>query len=116
MDSLQPGVIAQLLKELKNLQQDAIDGVKVCWELLLSEKPLVPNFLRSLPCIPSPYSAVASFSRAQVIINESNLADIQAEYQGPAGTPFEGGVFRMKLVLGSEFPSAPPKGKQSSAL
>ena len=27
-----------------------------------------------------------------------------------AGTPFEGGVFRMKLVLGQDFPASPPKG------
>lgn len=46
----------------------------------------------------------------QLIINESNVADIQAEYDGPAGTPFEGGLFRMKLVLGPDFPNAPPKG------
>lgn len=26
------------------------------------------------------------------------------------GTPFEGGAFRMKLVLGKDFPQAPPKG------
>jgi len=26
------------------------------------------------------------------------------------GTPFEGGLFKMKLVLGSDFPNAPPKG------
>ena len=29
---------------------------------------------------------------------------------GAAGTPYEGGVFRMKLVLGAEFPQVPPKG------
>ena len=29
-----------------------------------------------------------------------------------AGTPFEGGVFRMKLVLGPDFPASPPKGKR----
>jgi hypothetical protein len=29
-----------------------------------------------------------------------------------AGTPFEGGVFRMKLVLGPDFPASPPKGKE----
>ena len=28
----------------------------------------------------------------------------------PAGTPYEGGVFRIKLVLGSDYPSAPPRG------
>ncbi|KAH8070727.1 hypothetical protein JL720_11733 [Aureococcus anophagefferens] len=26
---------------------------------------------------------------------------------GPTGTPYEGGTFRLKLVLGSDFPSAP---------
>lgn len=26
------------------------------------------------------------------------------------GTPFAGGVFRMRLVLGKDFPAAPPKG------
>lgn len=38
MDSLQPGVVAQLLKELKNLQQVAIDGVKVHLQLLLIQE------------------------------------------------------------------------------
>lgn len=28
-----------------------------------------------------------------------------------AGTPYEGGMFRMKLVLGRDFPAAPPQGK-----
>jgi ubiquitin-protein ligase len=26
------------------------------------------------------------------------------------GTPFEGGLFQCKLVLGSDFPTVPPKG------
>eukprot|EP00274_Cyanoptyche_gloeocystis_P006365 CAMPEP_0196656814 /NCGR_PEP_ID=MMETSP1086-20130531/19676_1 /TAXON_ID=77921 /ORGANISM="Cyanoptyche gloeocystis , Strain SAG4.97" /LENGTH=230 /DNA_ID=CAMNT_0041989691 /DNA_START=41 /DNA_END=733 /DNA_ORIENTATION=+ len=46
----------------------------------------------------------------QVIINEENIADIQADIEGPVGTPFEGGLFRVKLVLGQDFPQAPPKG------
>lgn len=29
------------------------------------------------------------------------------------GTPYEGGVFRMRLVLGHDFPHSPPKGKFS---
>lgn len=28
-----------------------------------------------------------------------------------AGTPYEGGLFRVKLVLGKDFPAVPPKGK-----
>ena len=35
---------------------------------------------------------------------------IHSEIEGPVGTPFDGGVFHIKLVLGKEFPSAPPKG------
>ena len=27
-----------------------------------------------------------------------------------AGTPYEGGFFKMKLVLGKEFPAVPPQG------
>lgn len=30
-----------------------------------------------------------------------------------AGTPFEGGLFRMRLAIGPEFPNAPPKGEDS---
>ena len=46
----------------------------------------------------------------KVSINESNIADIQAEIDGPVGTPFEGGKFKLKLALGSEYPRVPPKG------
>jgi hypothetical protein len=28
------------------------------------------------------------------------------------GTPYEGGIFRCKLVVDSEFPQKPPKGKK----
>jgi len=45
-----------------------------------------------------------------VVINEEDVTDIQADVEGPAGTPYEGGTFRMKLALGADFPSAPPKG------
>jgi len=45
-----------------------------------------------------------------VVMNEGDLTDIQASIQGPVGTPFEGGVFRMKLVLPKDFPQSPPRG------
>ena len=32
------------------------------------------------------------------------------------GTPFESGVFKMKLVLGSDFPNVPPKGEQRCSI
>ncbi|KAL6777427.1 UBC20 [Auxenochlorella protothecoides x Auxenochlorella symbiontica] len=46
----------------------------------------------------------------KVFLNEDDVSDIQAEYVGPAGTPFEGGTFRMKLVFPQDFPTAAPKG------
>jgi hypothetical protein len=46
----------------------------------------------------------------RVTINEADVTDIQAEIDGPPGTPFEGGMFRMRLSLPADFPASPPKG------
>merc|ERR1711959_598839 len=43
-------------------------------------------------------------------VNEENIADVQATIMGPEGTPYEGGLFRMKLVLGADFPQTAPRG------
>ncbi len=45
----------------------------------------------------------------RVHINEHNIAEVQAEIDGPVG-PYEGGVFRMRLLLAPDYPSSPPKG------
>eukprot|EP00294_Goniomonas_avonlea_P011566 CAMPEP_0114555754 /NCGR_PEP_ID=MMETSP0114-20121206/8922_1 /TAXON_ID=31324 /ORGANISM="Goniomonas sp, Strain m" /LENGTH=196 /DNA_ID=CAMNT_0001740909 /DNA_START=66 /DNA_END=656 /DNA_ORIENTATION=+ len=45
-----------------------------------------------------------------LIFNEENVTDLRAEIEGPVGTPYEGGLFRMRLCFGADFPSAPPKG------
>ena len=39
-----------------------------------------------------------------------SVSEIHAIISGPEGTPFEGGKFRMKLVLGEEYPTSPPRG------
>jgi ubiquitin-conjugating enzyme E2 S len=46
----------------------------------------------------------------KVLLNEEDITDIQASIEGPAGTPYEGGIFKMKLVLPKEFPASPPLG------
>uniref|UniRef100_T1IXY3 Ubiquitin-conjugating enzyme E2 S n=1 Tax=Strigamia maritima TaxID=126957 RepID=T1IXY3_STRMM len=46
----------------------------------------------------------------KVFMNDEDITDIQAAIEGPSGTPYTGGVFRVKLVLGKDFPSSPPKG------
>ncbi|NXH15808.1 UBE2S enzyme, partial [Bucco capensis] len=42
--------------------------------------------------------------------NEEDVTDVQVTIEGPEGTPYAGGLFRMKLVLGKDFPALPPKG------
>lgn len=46
----------------------------------------------------------------KVCVNEDNFSMIFADIEGPAGTPYENGVFRMKLNLSRDFPHSPPKG------
>merc|ERR1719446_456690 len=42
-------------------------------------------------------------------MNEDDPLDIHALIEGPAETPYEGGVYRVKLCLGGEFPTQPPR-------
>jgi len=46
----------------------------------------------------------------KVMLNEEEVTDVSAEIVGPDSTPFDGGVFKIKLVLPSDYPQAPPKG------
>ncbi|XP_066998137.1 ubiquitin-conjugating enzyme E2 S isoform X2 [Anabrus simplex] len=45
----------------------------------------------------------------KVTVNDEDVTDIQASLEGPAGTPYAGGIFRLKLALGKDFPQTPPK-------
>ena len=44
------------------------------------------------------------------IINNENPLDIQIDLEGPKATPYEGGIFRVKLLIPNDFPIAAPKG------
>ncbi|KAF8512798.1 ubiquitin-conjugating enzyme/RWD-like protein, partial [Gautieria morchelliformis] len=41
--------------------------------------------------------------------NEANMLDLTGIIEGPAGTPYEGGYFRVKFAFTDDFPTAPPK-------
>ncbi|KAH8239825.1 hypothetical protein KR032_008217 [Drosophila birchii] len=45
----------------------------------------------------------------KVLINERDALDIQALIEGPIGTPYAAGIFRVKLTLDNDFPKTPPK-------
>lgn len=42
--------------------------------------------------------------------NENDITDIQADIEGPTATPYEGGIFRVKLKIPNNFPNTAPKG------
>lgn len=46
----------------------------------------------------------------KVHMNDADVTDIQATLDGPQGTPFSGGQFKIRLVLSKDHPSSPPKG------
>jgi ubiquitin-conjugating enzyme E2 S len=45
-----------------------------------------------------------------VIINQEDPLDIGAYIIGPKDTPYEGGTFRIRLIIPNDFPNSPPKG------
>ncbi|XP_043218803.1 ubiquitin-conjugating enzyme E2 S-like [Amphibalanus amphitrite] len=46
----------------------------------------------------------------RVTFSEQDVTQVEALIDGPAGTPYAGGVFRVKLSLSKDFPRSPPKG------
>ena len=42
--------------------------------------------------------------------NENDITDIQADIEGPTATPYEGGIFRVKIKIPNNFPNTAPKG------
>ncbi|KZT00392.1 uncharacterized protein LAESUDRAFT_732325 [Laetiporus sulphureus 93-53] len=45
----------------------------------------------------------------RVITNEDNMLDVVGIVEGPEGTPYAGGYFKIKFAFTEEFPAAPPK-------
>ncbi|XP_014211713.1 ubiquitin-conjugating enzyme E2 S [Copidosoma floridanum] len=45
----------------------------------------------------------------QILINEEDITDIKAIIEGPAGTPYYGGSFKIKVSLSKDYPQSPPK-------
>ncbi|WVQ96483.1 hypothetical protein IAU59_003588 [Kwoniella sp. CBS 9459] len=45
----------------------------------------------------------------RIIVDEDDLTGLEGVIQGPPGTPYEGGYFRVKFAFGPEYPNLPPK-------
>eukprot|EP00758_Cryptobia_borreli_P010267 Tbor_TRINITY_DN5555_c4_g5::TRINITY_DN5555_c4_g5_i1::g.13299::m.13299/K10583/UBE2S, E2EPF; ubiquitin-conjugating enzyme E2 S len=44
------------------------------------------------------------------ILPSDDISEVVADIKGPAGTPYEGGTFRVVLLIGENFPDEAPKG------
>nr|XP_039266252.1 ubiquitin-conjugating enzyme E2 D2-like [Styela clava]XP_039266775.1 ubiquitin-conjugating enzyme E2 D2-like [Styela clava] len=42
-------------------------------------------------------------------INDENLFEWRAEIEGPVGTPYEGGIFKIFITYPTDYPFKPPK-------
>lgn len=51
-----------------------------------------------------------SFPSIQVHFSDENVSTLHFDLVGPVDTPFEGGLFRIKLSLPSDYPNSAPKG------
>ncbi|CAD6563906.1 MAG: hypothetical protein TREMPRED_002366 [Tremellales sp. Tagirdzhanova-0007] len=45
----------------------------------------------------------------RIVVDEDDLTAMEGWVQGPAGTPYEGGYFRIRFDFGPEYPNLPPK-------
>lgn len=45
-----------------------------------------------------------------VAMEDEKISEIHVKMAGPDGTPYQGGIFRVKLVLSYDFPQSPPRG------
>ena len=109
-DSFAPSVMMKLMKDIRSLHDSPIEGITVSHPHHTTRAPLtIPppaSHLTHQPAPPSPLSVLA----LQLLVSEESLSSVVAELDGPVGTPFEGGRFRVRLALPSDFPQSPPKG------
>lgn len=123
--SLTPQVVGLLAKQIRSLHSTPPEGITfqpgdTLTELFADiagpgeEPPFVVYGEYHFSCtklargpIVRPVIAAATSMRQDVItvLSHSPIAS------RAVGTPYEGGLFKVKLIIGSDYPSAPPKGE-----
>ena len=109
-ESFAPSVMMKLMKEIRSLHDSPIDGITVSHTAPQLHRP---------PCTASPSHTLTptdstllspAGTALQLLVSDESLSSVHAELDGPVGTPFEGGRFRVRLSLPSDYPQSPPKG------
>lgn len=137
VENLHPQIIKQVSKELTSLTNDPPEGIKVfvneqditdiqatiegpgtvflwcfCfWNLRIFSLYRAAKWCINLPCEGYAFTPV---KLCIPLIDRHPRLKSQLECFPClflAGTPYEGGLFRVKLVLGKDYPTAPPKGE-----
>jgi len=72
-ENLAPDVVRRISKEIKDLYQEPVEGIKI-------------------------------------FANEQNITELLFSIEGPIGTPYAGGQFRVKLSFPQDYPASPPRG------
>lgn len=54
-------------------------------------------------------AAKKKFNDYLLVFNQTDLFNWEAFIEGPEGTPYEGRIFHIKLLLNNEYPMTPPK-------
>ncbi|KAL8277365.1 hypothetical protein RQP46_010205 [Phenoliferia psychrophenolica] len=78
--SIPPSTLRRILREVRELTTAPPEGVRLCGEEGQDEDEV-----------------------------EEDMSKIMAWVEGPPGTPFEGGYFKIRFAFGAEYPASPPK-------
>lgn len=106
MENLSPQIIRQLTKELHELVTEPPEGIKV----QINEEDItdIQAYIDGPGMLPIHHILIAMLVSCRPL---RSMCSYAAFLLCPlAGTPYAGGVFRVKLALGKDFPQAPPKG------
>lgn len=98
-ENLPPAVMARVAREIKTLMSKELEGIRI----EVNEQDMTD--IQAIMDGPSMFrSNVHGAVRSAASLKHLALNRLAED------TPYEGGQFRLRLVLGSDFPEAPPKG------
>lgn len=111
VENLSPQIIRQVAKEMQEIHTNAPEGIKV----QINESDITdiqavlegPGLLQITFLCSFKYEFPFKFEDKSDSIADSEFIDFSLFCL--AGTPYAGGFFRVKLVLGKDFPQTPPK-------
>lgn len=114
-ENVSPAVVLSVAKEIRKLCTEPLDGIKV----QLNEEDVTdiiaeihgPGALRLRACRACRACCACRASQPRLCSSVARVAARIAD-----STPFEGGVYKVKLTLPTDYPHAPPKGARARAL